>query len=81
MNGIVEGATDTAKTVVEALRSTPAILALVIFNVMFMGLTTWTMIKIFNHFDTDSVSWERAMQSTLKLCAHGARDEILRSKP
>jgi len=35
--GIGHEAGETARTIVEAMKSTPAILALVIFNLLFMG--------------------------------------------
>ena len=59
--GVGEQAGETARTVVEALRSTPAILALVIFNAMFIGVTAW--ITYLN-----GSRWAELMELTLKQC-------------
>ena len=53
---------ETARTVVEALKSTPAILALVIFNLLFMG-----MVAYIQH--TNGERWQALLETTLKQCA------------
>jgi len=53
---------ETARTVVEALKSTPAILALVIFNLLFMG-----MVAYIQH--TNGERWQTLFETTLKQCA------------
>lgn len=40
--GVTEEAGKAAQSTIEALKSTPVVLALVIFNILFMGLATWT---------------------------------------
>lgn len=64
--GVTEEAGETARTVVAALKSTPAILALVIFNIMFMGVVVYVQ-------HTNGERWHELLQTTLKLCAVGEK--------
>lgn len=59
--GVSEEASKTAQTVVEALKSTPMIMALVIFNVLYMGLTGWAVHE-------QGARWERMLTSLLENC-------------
>ena len=52
---------ETARTVVEALKSTPAILALVIFNLVFMGIVAYIQ-------HTNGARWQDLLELTLKQC-------------
>ena len=55
----------TARTVVEAMKSTPAILALVIFNILFMGAVVYIQ-------HTNGERWQTLLELTLKQCSpHG----------
>ena len=47
---------------VEALKSTPAVLALVLFNLMFMGVVTYVQY-------TNGERWEKIFESVLKQCS------------
>jgi hypothetical protein len=49
--GVTETVGDTAKSAIDALKSTPVILALVIFNALYMALGAWQNLK-----DTDTRS-------------------------
>ena len=60
-SGIGHEVGETARTVVEALKTTPATLALVIFNLLFMGVVTY--ISYIN-----SERWEKLFELTLKQC-------------
>jgi len=60
--GISEEAGETARTVVSALKSTPAILALVIFNLLFMGAVVYIQ-------HTNGARWTELFELTLKQCA------------
>lgn len=62
MSGITEEASKTAQTVVEALKSTPMILALVIFNVLYMGLTGWAVHE-------QGARWERLVMHVIETCS------------
>ena len=52
---------ETARTVVEALKSTPAVLALVIFNLLFIGAIVYVQ-------HTNGGRWSELMQQTLQQC-------------
>jgi len=52
---------ETARTVVEALKSTPAVLALVIFNLLFMGVVAWTQYS-------NAERWQALLQATIQQC-------------
>jgi len=59
--GVGQEAGETARTVVAALQSTPAILALVIFNLSFIGVLAW--ITYLN-----GSRWQELLELTLKQC-------------
>ena len=61
MPDISHEAGETARTVVEALKTTPAILALVIFNLVFMGIVAYIQ-------HTNGARWENLFELTLKHC-------------
>jgi len=56
---------ETARTIVAALKTTPGILALVIFNLFFMGVVVYVQ-------HTNGERWERLTEMILKQCSpHG----------
>jgi len=59
--GVGEEAGTTTRTLIEALKSTPAILALVLFNLAFMALVAYIQA-------TNSTRWHELMQQTLQQC-------------
>lgn len=67
--GITEEAGKAAGQVVDALRSTPIILALVIFNVLFMFLMTYASIKSSEHWDAEVERWARQLDNAIKQCS------------
>ena len=60
--GVTDEAGKTARMVVDALKSAPAVLALVVFNVLFIGMIVWVQHQ-------NGQRWERLMTETLKNCA------------
>ena len=62
MNPIGDEAGKTARTVIDALKTSPGILALVIFNIVFMALIGWIQHQ-------NGTRWERLMVETLKNCS------------
>ena len=60
--GVSEEASKVAVGVTEALKSTPAVLAIVIFNVLFMGLIAWATHEA-------GTRWERVTNKALETCA------------
>lgn len=61
-SGITEQAGKTAQATISALSSTPLVLSLVIFNILFMGLIAWSTHE-------SGARWERMMQKALETCA------------
>lgn len=61
MGGVTEEASKTAQTVVEALKSTPLVLAIVIFNILYMVLTGWAVHE-------GGARWERLLTAMLQNC-------------
>jgi len=59
--GVGQEAGQTARTVVEALKSTPALLALVIFNVLFMGMVVYIQ-------HTNGERWQTLLTTMLQQC-------------
>jgi len=64
MPGASEEVAKVAATTVEALKSTPAILALVLFNLAFMGVVTYIQWS-------NGARWERVIELVLKQCGDG----------
>jgi len=59
--GIGEEAGQTARSVVSALAGTPAVLALVLFNLAFMGVTVYVQ-------HTNGERWQKLFELILKQC-------------
>jgi hypothetical protein len=59
--GVGQEAGQTARTVVEALKTTPAVLALVIFNLLFLGAVVYIQ-------HTNGERWQALLETTLKQC-------------
>jgi hypothetical protein len=66
MTGATEEAGKAAQSAIEALKSTPVVLALVLFNVLFMGLMTWTSHESGNRY-------ERLIETAFKNCSDPVR--------
>ena len=60
---ITEQAGKAAQSTVEALKSTPVVLALVVFNVLFMGAMVFVSVK-------SSERWDKEVQRWADLVAH-----------
>ena len=59
---VTDEAGKTARGVIDALKTTPMILALVLFNLAFIGLIGWVQHQ-------NGQRWERLMTETLKNCS------------
>ncbi len=66
--GLEEEAGSTARTLIGSLASTPVILALVVFNLFYIGLTTWLQIKQGERFTENQAIWERMTEKALTIC-------------
>ena len=60
--GVTEETGKTVRTIVESLKSTPGVLAIVLFNLAFIGLIAWIQHQ-------NGQRWERLMTETLHSCA------------
>jgi hypothetical protein len=66
--GPIEEAGSTARVLVSSLASTPVVLALVVFNLFYIGLTTWLQIKQGERFTENQATWERLTERLLTIC-------------
>jgi hypothetical protein len=66
--GPVEEAGSTARTLVTSLASTPVVLALVVFNLFYIGMTTWLQIKQSERFTENQATWERMVEKAMAFC-------------
>jgi hypothetical protein len=66
--GPIEEAGSTARTLVTSLASTPVILALVVFNLFYIGMTTWLQIKQSERFTDNQTTWAHMVEKTMELC-------------
>ena len=60
--GVTDEAGKTGRAVVDALKTTPMVLALVLFNLAFIGSIVWIQHQ-------NGQRWERLMTQTLESCA------------
>lgn len=54
---ITEQAGKAAQSTIDALKSTPVVLALVVFNVLFMGAMVYVAIKTGERWDNEVQRW------------------------
>lgn len=73
MDKVAEQAGSTARTVVESLASTPVVLALVVFNVLFVGFSFYEHIEQAKRFNEQVVVWERLVEKAMSYCPGGPR--------
>jgi hypothetical protein len=66
--GPVEEVGTTARVLVSSLASTPVVLALVVFNLFYIGTTTWLQIKQSERFTDSQATWERLVDKALTAC-------------
>jgi hypothetical protein len=66
--GMVEEGATTARTLISSLASTPMILALVCFNILYIALTTYLQIKQGERFTESQATWERLTEKAMSSC-------------
>ena len=66
--GPVEEAGQTARSLVASLATTPMILALVVFNLFYIGMTTFLQIKQAERFTDSQAMWERMVIKAMEYC-------------
>jgi len=71
--GVTEEAGGTARALITSLASTPMILALVVFNLFYIGMTTWLQIKQGERFTENQTMWERMVEKAMAYCPDATR--------
>jgi hypothetical protein len=71
--GITEEAGSTARQLVNSLATTPMILALVVFNLFYIGMTTYLQIKQAERFTDSQQMWERMVEKAMAFCPDSIR--------
>jgi hypothetical protein len=66
--GATEEAGSTARTLISSLSSTPVILALVVFNLFYIAMTTYLQIKQGERFSENQATWERMTEKAMDRC-------------
>lgn len=69
--GITEETGQTARSVVTSLGANPLILAVLIFNVLYVGVTTFLFLERNKSVTESEVRWNAMVQSILQLCQPG----------
>jgi hypothetical protein len=69
--GVVEEAGGTSRTLITSLASTPMILALVVFNLFYIGMTTWLQVRQAERFVESQKTWEGLVEKAMAFCPTG----------
>jgi hypothetical protein len=67
--GPIEEAGKAAGSAIDALKSTPVILALVIFNVLYMAGGFYTQVRQTEIYSTAAERWKSMTEMALNMCA------------
>ena len=66
--GAIETTGQVAGSAIEALKSTPVVLALVIFNVIYMLGSFYSQIKMSETYDRGAERWKSVYETALRAC-------------
>jgi len=66
--GVAEEGGSTARTLISSLATTPMILALVVFNLFYIAMTSYFQIKQGERFTENQKIWEQLTEKALGLC-------------
>lgn len=66
--GITEEGGSTARALITSLASTPVILALVVFNLFYIAMTTYFQIKQSERFTENQAIWEKMTEKAMESC-------------
>ena len=66
--GAIETTGQVAGSAIDALKQTPVVLALVIFNVLYMAGTFWTQTKQSDTYDRAAERWKSIYETALRAC-------------
>jgi hypothetical protein len=67
--GASEEAGSTARTLISSLSSTPVILALVVFNVLYIAASVYLQIKQSDRFTDNQKIWEQMVEKAMAMCS------------
>jgi hypothetical protein len=68
--GIVEETSKAAQSTIDALKSTPIVLALVIFNILFMFAMMYGAIRISERWDREIERWAELVRACQNITIH-----------
>jgi hypothetical protein len=66
--GPVEEVGSTARTLIGSLTTTPMVLALVVFNLFYIGFSTWLQHEQGQRFTENQATWERVVDKAMAYC-------------
>jgi hypothetical protein len=66
--GLTEETGSTARQLIQSLSSTPVILALVVFNVLYMAAGVYTQVLQGQRFSENQKHWEHVVEMTMQYC-------------
>jgi hypothetical protein len=66
--GAIEEGGSTARTLISSLATTPMVLALVVFNLLYIAGTTYLQIKQAERFTDSQAMWERIVERAMAYC-------------
>jgi hypothetical protein len=71
--GVTEEAGSTARSLIGSLATTPMILALVVFNLFYIAMTTYMQLKQGERFTENQAMWEKMVEKAMAYCPDAAR--------
>ena len=66
--GVTEEAGQTARSLISSLSSTPMILAVLLFNVAYIGVTTYMFVDRTRGEQQSEARWERLVENAMRWC-------------
>jgi hypothetical protein len=66
--GPVEETSKTAQVLIDSLKSSPVILALVLFNIIYIAMSGYVWVKIQEHRNSSEERWERLVENAMRWC-------------
>jgi hypothetical protein len=66
--GPIEETGATARALVSSLATTPMVLALVVFNLFYIALTSWLQREQGQRFTENQATWERMVEKVMDYC-------------
>ena len=72
--GPVEEIGSTTRTLIGNLASTPVVLALVVFNIMYMAFSFYESIEQGKRFNEATSVWERMVEKAMAYCPNSSKE-------